>query len=124
MTILCLDYGRVHLGLAFASGPLAQPLFTLPTNQVDQRLSEILTKYQITHLLVGVSSGKMAQESRQFGHRLSKLYQLPVMFHDEAFTSRQVAAKLTEAKPSLRRGPDHHFAAALILQDYLDENHV
>lgn len=117
---LAIDYGTAHIGIAVATTPLAEPLESVPVDQSLTRIQDLIREYEIDEIVVGVSEGYMAQLSRDFGRELARLCHLPVEYHDETLTSRDVAHQLKQAKRTKRFGPDHHFAAANILQDYLD----
>lgn len=120
MNILGLDFGRQHLGIALATTPLAQPLKTIPTNQALNELPRLISDHHIDRLVVGLSEGHIGDETKAFASKLQSAFNIPIDFHDETLTSKSAASNLTHAKLNKRRGPDHHYAAALILQDYLD----
>ncbi len=120
MNYLCLDYGDKHLGLAIASTPLAEPLLTISTSQAAQLLPGIIDNHHIDHIIIGLPEGKVGESVKKFAASLEELTHLPITLHDETLTSQQASQHLKTAKKKKRTGPDHHFAAALILQDYLD----
>lgn len=122
---LCLDFGLKHLGLAIADASLAKPLQTIPTNQALSQIQSLVHQYQIKSIVIGLSEGKMAQLTRLFGRQLSQLTHLPIYYHDETLTSYDVRVKAAQAgiKKSRRQGKLDHFAAAAILQDFLDTHH-
>ena len=120
MNYLSIDYGLKHTGLAIATTPLAEPLKTIPTAEIFVLLPEIIADNQIETLVIGISEGEMAQKTQAFAKKLSEKIATPIVFQDETLTSHQANAKLRTAKKKTRSGPDHHFAAAIILQDHLD----
>jgi len=122
MNYLAIDYGRRHLGLAIATTPLAEPLKTIPTHQVEKFLPSLIDHHHIDHLIIGLPHGPIAHEVHDFARSLGELFHLPISLHDETLSSKEAHSMLTTAKRSTRRGPDHHFAAALILQDFIDTN--
>lgn len=120
MTYLCLDYGAQHTGLALASTNLAEPLSTLSTSDLIDHLPELISQHQIDHLVIGLPQGKHHQDVLKLQQSLQSSVNLPITLHDETLSSQEATQKLSHAKKSTRSGPDHHYAAALILQDYLD----
>ena len=77
--------------------------------------------------LVGVSEKKtMAQLSQEFGQKLAQQFHLPVKLYDETLSSVEVKRKLHERHQGKKqyKGPIDHYAAALILQNYLDETYA
>lgn len=116
--ILGIDYGRSHLGLATSEGSLAKPEETIvikdrgsETKDIEQRARE----WKVDRIVIGVSEGKMADETKVWGKKLSEMLQLPVEFVDETLSS-------VEAGESKDKTRDHSKAAAVILQRYLDNN--
>ena len=125
MVILGLDYGRITIGLAIASGPLAEPLTNLRVStNVLEKLNQICSKLRVEKIVIGISEGKMADETREFARTLQKKLNTPIVFQDETLTTKQTIDNLTEsrAKKKKRRGPKHAFAASIILQEYLDHD--
>lgn len=119
---LCIDYGRAHLGLAYADHSLATPLPALHNDpSLFARLGSLLQEYQITHLVVGMPSGPIASEVTSFANRLNLEFSLPVILHDETLSTHEAQVKLREsgAKRAKRRH-EHSYAAVLILEDYLE----
>lgn len=120
MRYLCLDYGLAHVGVAFSQGQLAEPLLTLPTKKVVESVKDLVSEYRIDKLVLGLSEGVMQKPTKQLGKTLSKETKLEVDYWDETLSSQMVSSHLVHAKKSKRQLGDHHFAAAIILQDYLD----
>ncbi len=120
MNYLSIDYGTQHIGIAIATTPLAEPLKTIPAKDAIETIIKLTTQHKIDHIVIGLSENQMAQTTTDFAHQLSAQTQLPIHLHDETLTSQTASQKLSHAKKKTKRGPDHHFAAALILQDYLD----
>ncbi|MCQ3944923.1 MAG: Holliday junction resolvase RuvX, partial [bacterium] len=116
------DYGIVHVGVALAEHMLATPLPTLVNDQsLLTKLKAIIATYQITHLVVGLPSGKLVPEIKAFAGNLNKATNLPVILHDETLSSQDATSKLVEAGASRsKKKSEHSYSAALILEDYLD----
>lgn len=114
--ILGIDYGRSHIGLATSEGSLANPEGTIAVKETDlamKDLGEKAREWQIEKIIIGVSEGKMAEETRMWGKKLAEMIQLPVEFVDETLSSVEVGESKNKTK-------DHSKAAAVILQRYLD----
>src|SRR3990167_10302971 len=119
--ILGIDYGRTHLGLAISEGEIAEPLGTIEIREAGSEIKEIearVKKLGIRQIIVGISEGKMAEETKTWGENLGKVLELPVEFVDEALTT--VEAGRLAGGFKYKKG-DHARTAAVILQRYLDE---
>ncbi len=125
MILLGIDYGEQNIGLAIASGPLAEPLKTIKTTpEIYDHLYEICKRLGVSKIIIGISEGTIADRTKTFAKKLENRTQIQTDFQDETLTSKLVAKKLREsgAKKKKRRQPDHKFAATIILQDYLDQH--
>lgn len=122
---LCLDFGLARVGCAISYGTLAEPLEVIPNNEhLFTHIEKIIKHYGVTDLIVGVSEMEMAEMSKEFGQKLSQHTKLPVHFQDEALSSVEVQKLLREKSVGKKqhRGPIDHFAAAQILDRYLDDH--
>ncbi len=121
-TYLGIDYGRAHLGLALADGPLATPLPPHPNNQtLFAHLSTLIARHQVTHLVLGLPTGALVPEIQVFAKKLQDNFQLPVILHDETLSSHEASHQLAVLGVSRRKKKhEHSYAAALILEDYLE----
>ena len=114
MKILGIDYGRSKIGLAIAEGGLAEPWKVVKTGG----LKKILENESFDKIVVGVSSGAMAEEQREFAKSLG------AETFDETLTTKEAQRLSLEAGLShkKRKGMEDAFAASLMLQSYLDQN--
>jgi len=124
MRYLSIDFGLVNIGLAFAEGPLAEPLgekkYQHQTQLLDY-LNQLCRKQRINTIIVGISENTMAQKTKNFGSRLAAITGLPVKYQDETLTTQTARQKLITAQaPQKKRRQDHKIAATIILQTYLD----
>ena len=138
---LGVDYGRKHLGLAISDGILAEPLRMSNakcqmTNQCQMSNAKygknewtkatvrIIERIKPEEIVIGVSEGEMAKETREFGRLIKKETKLPVIFWDETLTTQEAVRKMVEGgvAKERRKKMDHAAAAALILQSYLDQD--
>ena len=122
MTILGIDFGRKNLGIALASGPLAEPLTVLPNSPKGlDHLRRICEEEEVEKIVVGISEGQMARETQLFAQNVRQMLNRPVQLHDETLSTHEAIERLiaSRAKQKKRRDLDA-FAATIILQDYLD----
>lgn len=125
MKILGIDYGKSKVGLAVSEGFLAEP-FKVIRYKDDQvlydEIKQIIKKEEIGKVLVGVSEGKMAKESKKFALDISLLSDVMVETYDETLTTHDAQKLSMEAGISRkrRREMEDAYAAAIMLQNYLD----
>ncbi len=133
--ILAIDHGEARIGLAATDdfGIAAHPVETIHCITTDAlgRIAEIIAQRNIKTLLLGLPlksdgrEGEAAQKIRIFGDQLHQTFpHLPLIFHDESFTTIQAAAQLRLAG---KKAKDHkniidQAAALQILQNYLGWN--
>ena len=124
MKYLAIDYGRKHVGLARSEGEIAAPAGTMDNNEkIWEKLAAKIIEEGVTTVVIGISEGQAKAEAAAFGGRLSNLTKAQVVYYDETLSSQTAKKKMIEAgKPRHRRQKeDHCVAAALILQNYLNE---
>jgi len=122
--ILAFDFGLSRIGVAESFNTLAEPLEIIPNNANTLELIEkIIAIHKPAILVVGLSEREMADLSRDFAHKLEEHFSLPVHYMDENLSSKEVHQRLAQRDRKHRqyKGPIDHYAAALILQNYLDE---
>jgi len=138
--IAAVDYGTRRVGLA-VTDPLrlfARPLGTFPPDEAVAQLVALHAREGLEAVVVGwplTEAGEEGKATRRVAPFLGRLRNvLPgvaVVTQDERFTSRRAAEALVESgvrKGARRRarqtGRLDAAAAALILQDYLDEGRM
>lgn len=133
MNVLGIDYGEKRIGLSFGDSlGLAVPITAaVEPSESDRfaRIQSVIRARRIERLVVGMpynmdgSSGFKAKEVDGFIEQLKARFQLPVSIVDERLTSHQVEQQLRvqNRKVDRRSGEIDSRAAALILQDYLDQ---
>ena len=149
--ILALDPGHSRTGIALSDpeGCLATPLETVsaPPGRLVTHVLELIARHQVTAVVIGLprlpsgDEGEVAALSRHLAERIGRAAGVPVVLRDEALTSWEAEELLRgpgEAaarrgsglpRPSRRRGRSgrarrgevDRVAAAIILQEYLDE---
>jgi len=131
MNILGIDYGQRKIGLAFGDteSKMAQPLRVLRVGsegEVAGKISRIVSELKVARIVVGVSEGKMAGNSTEFGAKLKRNLAIPVVFQDETLSSKEAQELSIKAGIGRKRRKklEDAFSAALILQRYLDSENT
>lgn len=129
--ILGVDYGSKRVGLAISDGLgiTASPYDVVSRDSVVGFVTNLAKEIEIGKIVVGLptslggAEGTAAGAARVLGGELGDATGLPVHFHDERFTSRMAESSLLESgmKRRDRRNKVDKVAAAIILQDYLDQ---
>ncbi len=120
---LAIDYGTKRVGIAVSHASLAEPLTIVPHDkQLFQNIQQLLEEHAVKQVVIGLSENTMAEKTRAFATELQSRIEQPVEFADETLTSQQVQGMLRQRgmKHSKRHGPIDHYAAALILQEWLE----
>jgi putative Holliday junction resolvase len=128
MNILGIDYGRKKIGLALAITILAEAYGVIRYEKVEdaiKKIRKIVEKEQIEEVVVGISEGKMAGETKKFAKRLEKELGKPIYFQDETLSTQEAQRLSIEANVSRkkRREFEDAYTAAVILQEYLNKNY-
>lgn len=132
--IVAVDYGTRRVGLAVAD-PMrlfAQPLGTFSPEEAVERLTRLAADEGLETIIVGwplESDGREGVATRRvtpFFRRLQKCFPgITMVKWDERDSSRRAVASLVEAgvsrKARREKGRIDRAAAAVILQEYLDE---
>ena len=137
MRILAVDHGKKNIGLAISdeTGMLARPLGIIAHSSklLDAaQVAEQATRQAAERIIVGVSydeEGQLNQAGRQamnFAEVLKLQTELPVEMWDESLTTQDArAVRLASGAPRKKRaGHLDDVAAAVLLQDYLDNHPV
>jgi putative Holliday junction resolvase len=129
---LGVDFGTKRVGLAVSDplGLTARPLSVVPRSSVVDEVASLVKELEIGTIVVGLPTGlsggegMSASEARKLADELKTAAGVDVVFVDERFTSRMAEVALVESgmKRRKRRETVDKVAAAIILQDYLD-NH-
>ncbi len=131
MEYLGIDFGLKKIGLAVGDSDncLAEPLCVLRAETEEKMLLKItktVKELKISKIVVGVSEGRMAESSMEFGNKLSALLQVSVEFQDEAFSTLDAQRLSIEAglKRKKRKGMEDAYSATLILQSWIDTSQL
>jgi len=125
MKILGIDYGRSKIGLAIAEGSLADPIRVIrykDTKILTDQLIKFINDEGVEKVVFGVSEGEMGKESKNFSINFGKLIKIPVENFDETLSTQDAQRMSREAgiKQKRRHQMEDAFAAAIMLQNYLD----
>ncbi len=134
--ILGLDVGDRWLGVALSDpmGIIARPLTILERRDELTDAGEVvklICEHQAGKVVIGLPRlltgmvGTQAGRVQQFARRLAALTSAPVLFQDERFSTagaKEIMQSNRRKKKGFITERDDAVAAALILQDWLDEN--
>jgi putative Holliday junction resolvase len=140
--VLGIDVGRRRVGLAISdpSGTLARPLTTLTVTSAADAVDRVAAEATrlsaeedgLAAIVVGVPArldGSPTDETRgvaEFMAALTARVPVPVFGGDERLTSREAESRLAVGERDWRRRKAKldAAAAAIILQDYLDQKRL
>lgn len=135
--LLGLDYGSKTVGVA-VTDPLrfsAQGIETICRKKENQlrktfaRIEEIVKEYDPEKIILGLplnmndSEGDRAEKTREFAAALERRTGLEVVLQDERLTTVEADGIMEEMgiERSLRKDRIDSIAAAIILQDYIND---
>jgi putative Holliday junction resolvase len=137
--LLGVDVGERRIGVAVSEGRIAVPLTIIKhTNRANDvaQLVEIARREGVAAIVVGLPISLSGEEheqarlTRNVGDALAQASDVPVVYHDERYSSvnATIASEPPASKPGReRRGstrrknqPVDDRAAAVILQSYID----
>ena len=137
MRILGLDFGDRRIGVAMSDpeGILATPLTIIErtSDEADVKsIADIMIGEHVGKIIAGLprsmrgDEGIQAEKVKSFADKLSRMINAPLEYRDERFSTVSAGRLMREArtkKPSKdsKKVYDDAVAAAVILQDYLDE---
>ncbi|PRC91112.1 Holliday junction resolvase RuvX [Solimicrobium silvestre] len=124
-TLLAFDFGLKRIGVAVGNTFLKQAqaltVISAESNQAKfDAIALLLKEWQVTHCVVGLPSHpdgaehEMTVRCRRFSNQLEGRFGVTTTLVDERYTSAVISAKRGEVIDAQ--------AAALILQQYFDEN--
>ncbi len=132
---LCIDYGSARTGLAISdeTGMIARPYdVLLGTKELAERVAAIVVSEEIGTVILGLPTDLLGNETRTtrqvrgFFGRLRKLVDVPIITHDESLSSQRAVDRMIAAgigrKKRRQKGTTDAWAAAVVLQEYLEEN--
>jgi len=119
MKILGIDYGRKKIGLALLEETIATPWKVLHVKDFGDALEKVKSacaEASADKVVVGISEGEMGEESKKFAERIN------AETFDETLSTHRAQELSREAKVARkkRRNLEDAYAAAVMLQSYLD----
>lgn len=129
--LLGLDIGTRRMGVAVANSSIkiAIPLTTIEVNDGDEilQINKIIVNEKIDTIVAGLPRNMSGEETAQSVYTKEflenfKLSVNEIKFQDESLTSVQAENILKSYKKPYTKGDIDMQAAAIILQDYLEEN--
>jgi putative holliday junction resolvase len=132
--ILAIDYGLKRVGLA-VTDPLqiiATALDTVENNKLFAYLTNYLSKEPVEKFVIGQpkrldgSDAHITQQIQKLPVTFAKYFpEIPVVFHDERFTSKMAMQALIQSgvnkKQRAQKENLDKVSATIILQSYLEE---
>lgn len=131
-TVIALDIGEKRIGAAVAAGDvrIAVPIDALEADGTElETIVRIIAKEGAETVVIGFPRNQSGETTAQtaiveaFAARLSDAISIPLVFQDESLTSVQAEVQLKAYGRPYGKGDVDSQAAALILQDYLENNH-
>ena len=121
MRYLGIDFGLRRVGLAISEGLLASPYKVLTGKGFDDLLEQIKKESNgFDKLVVGMPEGKIGQTVKGLIKALRKIG-LDVEEAEETLSSKKALSRMVELDiPLKKRKVSDDIAAAIILQEYLD----
>jgi putative Holliday junction resolvase len=123
--ILAIDYGEKKSGIAFADGPLADPIEVIHHKDAQHcidKLQPIFLHYNPDCIVVGMPHEPQADIVKSFVDLLKAQRTIPVEVEDEGYSTKEARMSSLEAGISRkkRKNMEDAYSAAIILQKYLD----
>lgn len=128
-SILALDVGGSRIGVAVADTAvrIAVPLITVDVDGTElKKIIELIAKEKATVVVVGYPRNQAGESTQQttvveeFAEKLKDVA-VDIVFQDESLTSVLAEQRLKEGGRPYAKGDIDSEAAAIILQDYLEE---
>ncbi len=123
MRYLGIDFGLKRIGLATSEGDLAAPFKIINVKGFKDAVAKIIQiaeNENFDKLIIGLSEGKMGETISGFVNQLKK-QGLDVQTSDETLSTYQAKLQMIESNiPKNKRRENDDTAAAIILQNYLD----
>jgi len=126
-TILCLDLGTAHTGLAISrEGILAEPLATIFESKKEKLVGKLLpfiAKNVPETIVIGTPDhGPLVKEALDLKVELEKIFSGEIVLFPEDLSTRSAKSlmKNTGKTLSKRIKSEHQTAAAIILEDYIE----
>jgi putative Holliday junction resolvase len=125
MRILGIDYGRKKMGISLATSSLAEPYGLVRAGSSEEaidKIGAIAKKEGVDKIVVGVSEGQMAEESKGFSKNLKERLGLNVETFDETLSTQEAQRLAIQAgvRKGKRKKLEDAYAACVMLQLFID----
>ncbi len=129
--LVCLDVGERRIGVAIGDTriKIAVPYDTFEVDGTEVRqIAELVVRESATKIVVGYPRNQQGEATAQseyveaFASLLEDIS--TVVFQDESLTSVMAENRLKARGKSYQKGDIDKEAAAIILQDYIEENYA
>jgi len=128
--IIAIDYGLKKTGVAFFDGNLVQPIDVIRIKDQQKllvKISQYVLKYQPQLIVMGLpESGELLSVIKKFALQLETFIGIKVTLFEETLTTQEaiVRMNLLGKTQSQKKKKEDAFAAALLLEDYLELNNL
>lgn len=127
-TILGIDIGKSKTGIARAQGKFTEPLTVIHEKNIEElvkKIKGIAKEVRAEKVIVGIPEGDIEIYAKEVAQKLENLGVSTILW-DETLTTKDAQEKAIEAGiPQKRRKSfEDAFAAAVMLQSYLDSSRV
>lgn len=128
MRCMGIDYGLKKIGIAISESIIAEPLTVINVESDEDavnKLAGFVALYKVDKIIIGISEGKMADKTRNFAKKLQGKVSCFITLHDETLSTKKAQMLSLEARKrhKKRKVMEDAYAAAVILQEYLDLNY-
>jgi len=131
MTLLGIDSGEKHMGLAIGdteTGMVAPFKHCAPRSEEERyrMIDEAFKESGASKIVIGLPLSfrfrktKMSEKIKLFASELNTRLHVPVEFENEVLTSALASRYLGYQKGQRKKHDQHAFAAALILESYIE----
>lgn len=133
MRILSIDYGTVRIGTALSDELklFASPYLVVPAGEgAAEAIAAIVRDNGVEQVVIGMpyalngTESHMTRQTKEFAERLRAILPCAVVEWDESFSSRAAGEKMRgsgmKKKKRQEKGTTDTWAAAIVLQEYLD----
>ncbi len=122
MKYLGIDYGLKKIGLAISEGQIASVFKVIGISSLKDALTKIkkvIADEKIDRVVIGIAGKESGKAAKNFSRQLSK--NITVIETDETLSSQKAKEMMIELGVSQKkRKEEDAFAAAIILQNFLD----
>lgn len=134
MKIVSLDIGTVRIGVATSDiMEIIASAYTVYKRKDEssdlKNIAEIITNLEAGQVVIGLplkmdgSEGSSVEMAKDFGEKLSKIIDVPIIYQDERLSTVEAQRILIESgmRREKRKDKIDSLAATIILQTYLDK---